>query len=105
MAFVFYPNNDNTFRISPVRPETGAPIETSVIFSVTLKDPDGNPVSGATALLTAYRPIQKDNAVVIPGTIAVAVGTGYLIQAAALGGFAQKITFEDVPVIVDKRTN
>ena len=104
MAHVLYANNDNTFRVSPIRRESDNAIETSVVFSVTLYDSDDNPISGVTALSTVYRPSKQDNAVVFNGSgLNRAEASGSYIDAAATGAFADKINFEDVPVIVQKR--
>lgn len=105
MALILLTTNDNTFRISPVRRESDNVIETDVVFSVTLKDTNGDPVSGVSALSTAYRTNKKDNAVVFSGddVDGLAEGSGYTIEAAATGDYADKITFEEIPVIAQKR--
>lgn len=94
-GFIYADNNYNTFRVSPVVSESDGTIQTTVVFSVTVYDSTGSPVSGATAMSTAFRATKQDNAVVCTNNFAAG---SFTIDAAATGPFAGMIKFTAAPL-------
>ena len=103
MAKVLYADNDTDIVISPVLCRATGQVETGVVFSCTLYDPNDDPVSGGVGLLTSFEPATQCNTVTIPGSLGLTPGSGYSLNAAATGPYAGRINFQDVPVNVRSR--
>lgn len=96
-------NNHNDIIVDPISLRRTGAVITDAVFSVTLFDPDGNPVSGATALTTAYESDTKANTVLLPGSVTLTEGSGYTIDANGTGAYANAINIEEAPAVVVKR--
>lgn len=104
MAGILFIDNHMDFVIDPITLRAGGPPIEDAVFSVTLYDPDGNPVSGATALNTAFEEETSSNVALIPGTITVTAGPGYTIDASGTGAYLNAINIRDYPVVVQERS-
>jgi hypothetical protein len=99
MRTIYADNNYNDLGVGPViARETGQPV-TNCVFSVTVYDPNGNPISGATALSTAYNSTLGDNMVTCQEDFA-ALGAGCSMTACATGSYAGAIKFTNSPVTI-----
>ena len=97
MRILFADNNYNDVGVTPVvARSTGQPV-TNIVFSVTIYDPNGNPISGATGLTTTYSPTMQDNMVTCTENL-TAYGPGCTMTAAAIGDYAGAIKFTNSPI-------
>jgi hypothetical protein len=99
MRIIYADGNWNDVGVSPITARSTGQIVTNCVFSVTLNDPNGNPIAGATAMTTTYNPTLQDNMVTCQADLS-AYGTGCTMTAVATGSYAGAIKFTNSPINV-----